>query len=177
MKKIQKWVITTVLVLISGIAIGIWAYFAKQDSIINTIIPGGVTVEIEENFEPPEVLEPGTSFTKDVKVKNLGPSNAYVRVFAVFSDSEMEKYCTVDWNNTDFIYNDEDGYWYYKKSLSANGTDSITKSLFTTVTLSNEIPENKIRDFEILVYAEGFQSEGFATYEEAWRFCRNNMGS
>lgn len=174
MKKLRKWIILTPLVLISILSIGIWAYFTGRNSMKNTIILGGVTVEVVETFEPPEVLEPGTSFTKDVKVQNLGPSDAYIRVFAVFSDSEMEEYCTVDWNTTDFIYNETDGYWYYTKKLMAEGNASITSSLFTTVTLSNEIPEDKIKDFEILIYAEGFQAEGFETYEDAWNYCMEN---
>lgn len=174
MKKKIKWIIPIALLLISASIMGIWAYLTSHDKATNKITYGGVTVKIEEVFEPPSLLEPGTSFTKDVKVKNLGPSDAYVRVFAVFSDSEMEEYCTVDWNTTDFVYNTEDGYWYYKHKLSAEGDASITTSLFTTVTVSDEIPEDKIKDFEILVYAEGFQSEGFETYEEAWEFCRNH---
>lgn len=174
MKKILKWSIPTALILTSVLFAGISAYFTKRDSAVNTIITGGVTVKVEENFEPPEELKPGTSFTKDVKVRNLGPSDAYVRILAVFSDSEIADYCTVDWNSTDFVYNADDGYWYYKQRLSADGKDSVTKSLFTTVTLSNDIPEDKIKDFDILIYAEGFHAEGFKNYEEAWDYCSKN---
>ena len=163
-------VIAILLLLISA-CVGAFAYLTDADRATNTLTVGGVNVGIVEEFDPPKEIVPGVAFTKDVKVQNNGPSNCYVRIKAVFTDSDMEKYCSVDWNTSDFVYNDEDGYYYYKGELEVG---ELTKSLFTTVTVSDSIPEAEIKDFDILVYTEAYQSNGFDNYEEAWEHYHRN---
>lgn len=162
-----------VIIAFGGVS-GISALFTDGDSADNLFIVGGSNIEIIENFDPPEELEPGTSFTKNVKAKNLGPSSCYIRIKAVFTDSDMEKFCTVDWNHDDFIYNDKDGYYYYTKVLDVG---EETESLFTTITLSESINPGEIKDFDVLVYAESYQSSGFASYEDAWKHYHRNKPS
>lgn len=147
------------------------AYLSDGDSAVNEITVGGNRVEIVEEFEPPAELVPGVSFTKDVKVENVGPSDCYVRIKAVFTDSDMGKYCSVDFNTTDYTYNEADGYYYYKKILKSG---DATPSLFTTVTLSNAITTAEIKDFDILVYTESYQSAGFTDYSKAWEHYHKN---
>ena len=158
-------------VLFVGVA-GVSAYFMDGDTATNSVEVGGNTVDIVEEFDPPEEIEPGTAITKDVKIKNEGPNDCYVRVMAVFSDSDMEKHCTLEGlNKEDFVYDDTDGYYYYKKVLPSG---SITPSLFTSVLVSESIPENEIKEFDIIVYAESYQSEGHDTYQSAWAEFKKN---
>ena len=179
-KKILIGMLIFATMVIVGVG-GVYAYLASGDSATNVLTVGGVNTEIVEEFTPPTKLEPGVSFTKDVSVKNLGPSGCYIRIKAVFTDSDMEKYCTVDWNTDDFVYNEKDGYYYYVKPLDVNETSA---SLFTTVTLSDDIKSEEIKDFDILIYSEAFQSSGyqnddgvwteFNNYEEAWAYYHRN---
>ncbi len=144
---------------------GVAAYMADADKARNQFTIGGVNVELTEEFNPPEKLTPGVVIEKDVKVTNTGPNSCYVRVLAVFSNSDMGQYCTVDWNTTDWVYNENDSYWYYTKAIIDG---EVTTSLFTTITLSEEIPEAAIKDFDMIVYTESYQADGFADYQSAW---------
>ena len=170
-KKNKLLVILSVAVFAIS-SIGIAAYLSASDLMENNVTIGGVNVSIEEDFDPPGKLEPGTEFKKEVAVRNEGPSDAYVRIKAVFTDSRMGDNCTVDWNTTDFVYNADDGYYYYKEPLEVH---SATPLLFSTVKVSESMDPSKIREFDILVYAEAYQSEGFADYNEAWNHFKRNL--
>lgn len=171
MKKKNIAILITILLLLISTCTGIMAYLVAQDEAINTFKIGACNVEIVENFEPPKVLEPGTSFVKEVNVENSGPSECYVRIKAVFTDSFMGDNCTVDWNTEDFVYNSEDGYYYYTEPLSVGES---TSNLFNEVSVSEELSANEIKEFDILVYAEAYQSYGFDDYEEAWEHYSRN---
>ena len=86
-----------------------------------------------------------------------------VRVKVRFSDGDMEKYCTVDYNTTDWKY--ADGYYYYTKVLPESST---TPNLFTQVTIAKDIPDDVLKDFNIYVEAESIQVGYFQDYTEAW---------
>ena len=167
MKKIPKLIlIICCTILFSLSVIGVIAYFTDIASKTNTLTLGGNAIEIVEDFEPPEFIEAGISFKKDVQVKNTGLSDCYVRVKVVFTDSDMEKFCTfTDLNTTDWVYNSTDNWYYYTNELEQN---ELTSSLFTTVAISDTLEEYQIKDFDILVYAESFQSYDFDNYEDAW---------
>lgn len=171
MKKI-KWVIFCAMFIFGIVFIGnAVAYMSDGDTAINHITVGGNRVEIVETFNPPSELLPGISFQKDVKVENVGPSDCYVRIKAVYTDSDMGKYCSVDFNTADYEYNATDGFYYYKQILKSGES---TPSLFTTVTLSNEISTAEIKDFDILIYTESYQSAGFNEYDKAWAHYHKN---
>ena len=150
---------------------GVTAYLTDADIARNKFVIGGNRIEIEEGFIPPPELKPGISFTKNVRVKNIGTSDCYVRVMAVFSNSDMEKYCEVDWNTENWVYNSEDGYWYYPKAISKGNK---TPSLFTKVKIADNTPEASIEDFDIIVYAESYQSGDFKDYQSAWAHYKVN---
>lgn len=139
------------------------AYLISADTALNSFGTGYAETEIIENFDPPPVLVPGVSFEKNVKVKNTGKCPVYVRVQAVFTDGDMEKLCEVDWNTADYEY--KDGYYFYKKPLDV---DDMTEPLFTSVTLSEHATAEQIKNFEILIYTEAYQSAGSDSYAEAW---------
>ena len=178
MNKLNSKIKSTGFVIVFMLLIGVMgvgglsAYFMDADTADNRMTIGGNRIELIEEFVPPKELIPGTQFTKDVKVENVGPNDCFVRIKAVFTDSDMEKYCEVDFDTNNYEYNISDGFYYYKKILKSGET---TPSLFSTVSLSSETPADEIKDFDILVYTESYQSEGFTDYHDAWEhYARNN---
>ena len=78
----------------------------------------------------------------------------------------MGKYCKVDWNTIDFDYDSDDGYYYYRNKLKA---DETTESLFTSITVDENIPADEIKPFDILVYSEACEASDIAGYREIWQ--------
>ena len=156
--------ISMLLVLISLCSV-VLAYFTSSDKDLNLFKVGACNTVIEEKYDPPDKLEPGCSFTKNVKIRNIGPSDCFIRVKAVYSDYEIGKYCYIDWNTTDYKYNSDDGYYYYKEKLKAG---EVTESLFTTVKLNENIISAEIKDFDILIYSEAYEADKADNYEDVW---------
>ena len=149
------------------------AYLADGDSASNAITVGGNRISIDEIFDP-EPMIPGEDVVKKVRIKNIGPNDCYVRVMAVFSDSDVGKYTQVDWNLKDWIFNAQDGYYYYPQILE---NDKVTPWLCTTLTFDDDLPDEMIKDVELIVYAESYQAEEFEQYEQAWKHYQiNNKG-
>ena len=73
---------TLCLITIGGIA----AYLTSTKTLRNTITVGHNEIDIIETFEPPAALIPGTTFRKEVSVKNTGPVPCYVRVTIIPND-------------------------------------------------------------------------------------------
>lgn len=167
-KKIVILLSTMLLLFIAVNSESIGAYFTDADTKINRITIGSVETEIEEVFEP-EKPDPGDRIKKEISVINTGKSDCYVRVKAVFSDSDMEKKCIVDWNTTDWVYDTIDGYYYYKTVLASG---KKTKNLCTAITILSTA--TNIKEFDVIVYAESYQAEGFESYREAWDYYERN---
>lgn len=147
------------------------AYLTDGDTANNAITVGGNNISIDEVFEP-KPMTPGGTITKKVRIKNNGPNECYIRVRAVFSDSNVGKYANIDWNLKDWVYDATDEFYYYKTSVSEG---NVTSWLMTTIRLNEEIPEEMIKDVELIIYAESYQSEGFSGYQEAWMDYQKNM--
>ena len=172
---IRRWVVAVLVSALPALAVltpgRASAYFTGMDSAKNRTTIGGNRIEIVEEYTPPEKVTPGSAFAKAVRVENVGNSSCYVRIRAVFSDSDAGQYCSLDWNTTDFYYCAEDGYYYCKGILAPQ---AMTPYLFTTVTVSPDAPEEALAQFSILVYAESCQAGGFGQYEEAWQYFGRN---
>ena len=147
-----------------------YAYLTAADAARNHFTIGGSSIELVENFDPAQTVSPGKPIFKAVKVKNEGPNECYIRVKAVFADSDVERYCTVDWNSVSWNYG-TDGYWYYVKPL-AKGEE--TDALFTVVNTSSSISQTLLDLFEMIVYAESCQAQGFSEYGSAWSHYHTN---
>lgn len=165
-KYFRYFVVIFVLLFLIGSCGSVLAYLTSSDSAGNSFKVGACNTQIEEKYKPPDEIDPGCSFTKDVKITNTGPSDCYVRVKAVFSDEDMGKYCKVDWNTIDFDYDSDDGYYYYRNKLKA---DETTESLFTSITVDENIPADEIKPFDILVYSEACEASDIAGYREIWQ--------
>lgn len=151
---------------------GIAAYLTTAAKITNTITVGYNEVEIVEDFTPPIEMKPGVSFQKEVAVSNTGPVDCFVRVLSLFSRSDMEDLCDVNYNTQDWEYNETDQYWYYKHSLK---TGETTEPLFDTVKIHDDASEAAIKAFDIIVYAESYQDSGeFSDYQAAWEHFQIN---
>lgn len=156
---------TGILFIVPNISNYISAYLADTSVQENKLSVGYNTISVVEDFEPPKELVPGISFKKDVKIENTGTVDTYVRVKALFTNSDMMPYCTIDYNTTDWVFNNEDGYYYLINPVAVGET---SPSLFTNVKLSDDIGITDIKDFDILIYAESYQSYGYDSYEIAW---------
>ncbi len=98
----------TVMLIIPSIGKAV-SYYSDTETKVNHAVIGFNEIEIEEEFEEPEDIEPGDVINKTVKVKNTGNGDCYVRIKAVFSHSLTGDKCSIDWNTKDFTYNSEDG--------------------------------------------------------------------
>jgi uncharacterized repeat protein (TIGR02543 family) len=184
---------------------GLHAYLTGQEAANNRFQVGGVDTKIVEDFQPPAKLEADAWFKKDVKVENFGVTPAFIRLKAAFTDSDIEELCVVDWNAYDaevnpngWIYNEDDGYWYYPHVLEPG---DVTTSLFTQVSIPNRdmngdgavdeatdaaIINTLMKDFDIIVYQEAYQAlrnDGnpeidekgyFINYQDAWELYKAN---
>lgn len=142
---------------------GIFAYYTDIQEKKNTITVGYNEIEIVEEYNPPKELKPGISFTKDVKVKNTGTVPCYVRVFCEVNNSDVKDMLKIDYNNQDFTKKGE--YYYYNDILQPK---TSTPSLMTTVQVSDTAEVNQMKDFDIIVYSESVQQEGYKDSDSAW---------
>ena len=165
---IQKVKYFVILFIVMSAFLTIFAYLTDIDNAGNEFTIAKQTVEIVEEFDPPEKLIPGISFTKKVNVKNTGTIPCYVRVFAQINDSTIGDYVDIDYDMINWTIKD-DGYYYYNKILNSN---ELTSPLFTTVSISNDIEQDALNDFDIIVYTESVQEEGYSNIDDAFRLDR-----
>lgn len=142
--------------LIAGL-VGILALLTDTDSADNTFTIAENTIEVVEEFDPPEQIEAGQTITKDVKVANVDTAQCYVRVFCDFSDSRAAGFASLDYNTEDWTEPDADGWRYYKNILY-NGDK--TSSLITQIQIAEGVAAEDLIDFDVLVVAESVQAKG-----------------
>ena len=145
------------------------SYYSDTETKVNHAVLSFNEIEIDEDYEEPDDIEPADVVNKTVKIRNIGNGDCYVRVKAVFSHSLTGDQCTVDWNTTDFTYNSADGYWYYNQILP---TGEITPAFMTKITVGSDIVTaiEDLPEIKMIVYAESVQSKLFANADEAWAF-------
>ena len=144
----KKKTVTLALIaaLLAICAIGTTAFFTDRGKATNVITTGGVKIDLLETavkdgelapFEDVEGVMPGMEVSKIVEVKNIGESDAYIRVsvekaIALAENREGEvdlSLVKLDINTADWT--EQDGYYYYNSALKPGET---TKPLFTAVT-------------------------------------------
>ncbi|MDO4177459.1 MAG: hypothetical protein Q4D99_08335 [Bacillota bacterium] len=160
-RKIQIILIALLLNLTSFFgAVIVSAYLVSEDEAMNEFVPGNNETAIVEDYEEVRSLRPGMTIDKVVSVKNTGLNDCYVRVLALFSDSRAEEYASLNINDDDWEKR-EDGYYYYDGTLTAGES---TDNLFTQVSISQNVEAEKLKGFEILIYAESInvESGGFS---------------
>lgn len=150
-KVVPTVVLVGTLALVASFGVT-YAYLVARDRAVNEFTVGETTIEVVEEFSPPEKLAPGVTFDKKPSVKNTGNLPCFVRMRADFSTSVAEELCEpLDVDGDHWEYHPEDGYYYYVGVLEVG---SQTEPLFTKVELRDGILESEVVDFDILVYAE-----------------------
>lgn len=137
---------------------GIIAYSVFKQQAVNTFTVGYNKIEIEEDFVPPERLQPGIVIKKEVRIVNSGPTACYVRIMAQYTDSLMKRASSIDINTADWGINGD--YYYYKLPLKPG---EKTSNLFNKITISEQATQAELSAFDILIYAEAKQAEGEST--------------
>lgn len=90
-QNIIKAIFPIVVALIASISVGaFFSYFTHARKLANTFTVGNNAIAIAEDFDPPNELTAGINiYTKKVQIENIGTTNAFVRVYAAFSDSDI----------------------------------------------------------------------------------------
>ena len=155
-------------------------YFTKDDPITNTFTPSQVACAVVEGTNAPvDGATVNTGKTKeDVKIKNTGDTDAYIRVALVVNwmkqdgtvwaakpvlgtDYEMVLDLSNGWSQG------ADGYYYYSAAVAK---DNMTGALITSASQLQDAPEGYQLSIEIV--AEAIQAEGIdASYtaQQAWQ--------
>lgn len=184
MKRREQKKIWLVLCIMAGLAgIGTTsAYFSDYKKISNQAAVGRNETEIVEDFPAPTPTptENGKKFKKIVQISNdseegMANVDCYVRVLVTFSNYDIGQAVSFTGLDTKhWIYNDTDGYYYYKNVLKKG---SMTTPLFTGVEINTEQVDtqylSEIKNFQINVYEESVQKGEFKNYKAAWKYYLN----
>lgn len=139
---------------------------AKTDSIVNTFTPTKITVEIEEKFE---------NAKEDVKIKNTGNTDAWIRAAVVITwqDKDGNVYgvapaagtdCTIDYDLTSGWVEGSDGFYYWTKPVAANkATDVLIRKCQYSV---DKAPVGYALTVEVL--GSAIQSKPAAVFNDNW---------
>lgn len=158
MEGIRIQLVLTVLLLNLTCFIGVFfvsAFLVDTRQAENVFSIGNNRTEIVQVSREAKAMRSQAAISKDVSIKNTGKNDCRVRVMVLFSDCDARDYTTIDYN-LDCWKMGDDGYYYYSSVLPAGET---TESLFTEIKVSDEADAEKIKGFEIYVYAESINVE------------------
>lgn len=163
--------ILVMILVLSTVGMTIAWFIDSTDSIVNTFVPGKVAFNIEENFSN------GDDVKEDVKFKNAGNIDAYIRVALVpiWRDAEgkgtaltADGTYLIDWPD-DFNSNwfrGDDGYYYCKTPIEPGEYSSVLIDECKVVSGLSE--EYSGKTFEMQVITSATQAEDTAAAEEVW---------
>lgn len=163
------------LLLIIGVTIGgtIAYLIDRTDPVTNTFNPSEVTTWVDETLEG--------STKKDVKIKNTGDTEAWIRaaVVVTWQDEDCNVYGQLPVAGTDYIiaYNitndgwvkGDDGFYYWTKpvkSVEEAPEDCLTGVLIESCTYFKNAPEGYYLTVEII--GSGIQSKPSSVFNEEW---------
>lgn len=175
--------------LTAGVVGGTFAWFTSKDTVTNQFATTGTDepnnpdagIKIEEEFEKPENVLPGTETNKDVRVKSTAKYDQFIRVkfekkFIKTNGDGTKTDVTdkldtslIELNFTNYLkdtkaegtwFEGEDGYYYYIGKVAGG---SYTNMLLDSVTLSSKAGnEYKNLEFDVTVVADSIQSSNEA---------------
>ncbi len=148
-----------------GTAVITHAYLTDHEQAVNELSVADNTIRIEEKYEPPEHVIPGTVITKAPRIVNDSEVSVYVRMSVRFSDSAAEAFCEPLAISKSWQYR-EDGYYYYTNALEPGQTSD---ALFEQVVIRKDVTEDELVPFDILVYAESVQVHE-TEEKDAWQY-------
>ena len=162
----KRWMIFVLACCLTAGITGsvVYAYLIDQKETVNQIRILENTTHIEEEFEPPDEVKPGQVIKKKPCIANDSGFPVFIRARVIFSNDRGEAQCQ-PLEIADSWKKGEDGYYYYqKKVLSGQRTDVI----FDKIVINNTVKKDELVSFDILVYEESVQAEGFSSPEEAF---------
>ena len=179
-KSKKTTVLLAALALVLCLAVGVTvAYLTDITDIIKNIFePGVVTTEVTENL----VDEDGVTVKKNVKIKNTGNIEAYIRATYVvnWKNDKGEVYgkatpvkdvnYDISINETAWIMGN-DGFYYWPEAVISDEEDGDREECYTGVLIESiypigEAPEGYFLSVEIL--GSGIQSKPDSTVHKAW---------
>lgn len=150
-----------------------FASWKSQGDTINKITIESVKGCIEEEYEQNQVVFPNGTVDKVVKVKNTGTADAMIRIKVekVWGDGRDENgkliinpkldtdNIVIHYNTEKWVYNAEDGYYYYMQVLKPG---EVTSSLFDSFTVNGNITDGRYKNkhADIVVSMEMVQAAG-----------------
>ncbi|WP_430602368.1 hypothetical protein IGJ02_002706 [Enterococcus sp. DIV0724b] len=172
------WLISViVLCLVVGSAAAYAAMMVREEK-ANLFQIGDLQTNVNEVFNAPTTILPGTSVEKKVAIENTGTVNQFVRVMIQpeirlessgsirLLPSKIGAEVMLDLNS-EYWKLGEDGYYYYLKALKP-GSSNRTETVFNQVTLKKELgSEYQKANFSLLVKAEAINCAKYA-YRDAW---------
>lgn len=128
------------------------AYFFAEQTHDTTYQLAKIDTEIDEEFKKDD----DHLYTKNPKIKNIGPSQAVVRVrVEVTPSSQKDNLEMIDEDQQSRWIHGEDGYYYYQGILEPG---QETDSLFDKVQIKDL---KKMEDFDIIIYNEAIQTVAY----------------
>ena len=134
----------------------VYAYLIDRQETVNRIKIVENKTHIEEEFDPPTDPGPGSVIKKKPCIVN----DSVIPVSNLDAQAQCEPLKIKDSWKTG-----EDGYYYYQKQLQPG---LRTDTVFDNIVIKNTVKKEDLVPFDILVYEESVQSEGFSSPEEAF---------
>lgn len=150
-------VVAALVICVAIAATGTLAYFTATGTARNVITSGGISIAIEEKTQSGDALVdfpkegltgimPGTSASKIVKIKNIGTSEAWIRVKVESSitnadgellpDTLRGGISVMEFRTLSGWTKGADGYYYYNKPVAAGAS---TTELLREVSFAPEM--------------------------------------
>lgn len=150
---------------------GTYAYLTDMDTVGNELSITENEIHIDEKFDVPEAVEPGSIITKAPAIVNDSGIGVYVRMSVRFSDLSAEACCLPleiqqDWEKKN------DGFYYYSRILAPG---ERTEPLFQKIKVREDVSKEALPPFDVLVYAESVQSFGLSS-DAAWKLFEGKGG-
>lgn len=194
----KKFIVVTALALLFFVTVGsTLAYiFTKTEPVENTFNPSKVACAVVENNKADEnsanIVETGSTKT-DVKIKNTGDTDAYIRVAVVvnwMSDDGTKVWATKPVEDKDYTISYDlsngwvdgnDGYYYYTKAVPPTDGSNLTSILIENATQINDGPKGTDGTqyyLSIEIVASAIQSNGMGANSalEAWAKAQQQNG-
>ena len=142
----------------------VYAYLIDRKETVNQIKIVENNTHIEEEFDPPKDPQPGQVIKKKPCIVNDSSIPVYIRVKVTFSSREAQDQCEPLLINSNWKNGKDEYYYYQKKVLPGERTETV----FDNIVIKNTIKKEEMVPFDILVYEESVQAEGFSSPEEAF---------
>ena len=149
---------------------------SKPAAVENNFVPGKVACQVLEDFG----TESGTSVKRNVRVKNTGNTDAYIRVLLVFTWKDKDgnifsnkpqegKDYQINKNLPDWIKQESDAgtYYYYKKPVAPSAeTGKLIESLYQIADVTG--PENGTYKLSVDILADAVQADPPVAVADSW---------